>query len=74
MEDTAIDGKRYSGFSLDAIYITTRFTRSAGITRSAVIDPQSWAHISATSGIDAVNHLIRRTEHSTIDDDLGVGF
>ena len=70
MEDTAIDGKRYCGFSLASIYVTTCLTWD-GTGRC----PQSRTHITATSGIDAVNLpiFIFRAEDTIIDDDLGVG-
>ena len=68
MEFSSIDGKENGGFSLASIYVTARLTWD-GIRRS----PQSRTHISATSGIDAVNLLCLRTEDTIIDDDLGVG-
>ena len=68
MEFSAIDGKRNGSFSLASIYVTARLAWD-GTGRC----PQSRTHISATSGIDAVNLLCLRTEDTTIDDDLGVG-
>ena len=66
---SAVDGKRINSFSLFSIYITARLTWD-GTGRC----PQSRTHISATSGIDAVNFLCCRTKDTIIDDDLGVGF
>ena len=70
MEFSVIDGKRNGSFSLASIYVTTRRAWDG-----TVICPQSTAHISATSGIDAVNLSICciRTKDTIIDDDLGVG-
>ena len=72
IEFSVIDGKRYNGcFSIASIYVTTRLTWD-GTGRC----PQSRTHITATSGIDAINLPIFfvRTKDTIIDDDLGVGF
>ena len=70
IEFSAVDGKRYDGsITFDSIYITTRFTWSSKFCR-----PQSRTHISATSGIDAINRFCFRTENAILDDNLGVGF